>query len=398
MRSTLIASRQLDFLLKLFWWRSKRPIVFREEEDSSLEGTVTLYSWGIGNGDGQLGRDFLEPKSIPVLNRKGILGFSCGLLHSMAFTGDGKIWSWGSNDHMQLGNDTHDLFSDGEQMFPEKVKALSNQPKITQVACGFWHSMALTEFGSLFIWGNGFRGQVGAGNCYNYGDPIELLTFRRKVLSRISAGALHSCAITREGELFAWGCSAQGQLGISTSENQDSPKKVEYFEGMKVLDVKCGTFHTVVQTEKGELFSMGGGFSASFSRPSDPYSMSTERIPNFEPVKILSDSQRIRSIACGNNVTAIISDSGDLWLWECSHPFPRKIHPIGANQAKKYRKVSLCGPQIALLTEEMELFVSSLTELLNANYKDPKWIPLLKNKNVVDVVLSWEFGLCLVSH
>jgi len=143
---------------------------------------------------------------------------------------------------------------------------------------------------------------------------------------------------------------------------------------------------------------MGGGFSASFSKPSDPYSMFTERIPNFEPVKILSDSQRIRSIACGNNVTAIISDSGDLWLWECSHPFPRKIHPIGGNQAKKYRKVSLCGPQIALVTEEMELFVSSPTELLNANYKDPKWIPLLKNKNVVDVVLSWEFGLCLVSH
>ena len=42
----------------------------------------------------------------------------------------------------------------------------------------------------------------------------------------IATGAYHACAIAENGTLYCWGSNGYGQLGIGSTENQDSPVAV----------------------------------------------------------------------------------------------------------------------------------------------------------------------------
>jgi len=39
-----------------------------------------------------------------------------------------------------------------------------HQPAITSIACGSFHTLALTENGDVLSWGCGYYGQLGLGN------------------------------------------------------------------------------------------------------------------------------------------------------------------------------------------------------------------------------------------
>jgi alpha-tubulin suppressor-like RCC1 family protein len=41
---------------------------------------------------------------VQVSNLAGVAGIALGNQHSCAFTADGTVWCWGSNDKGQLGN------------------------------------------------------------------------------------------------------------------------------------------------------------------------------------------------------------------------------------------------------------------------------------------------------
>jgi hypothetical protein len=47
------------------------------------------------------------------------------------------------------------------------------------------------------------------------------------------------------GDIYTWGSSEYGQLGLGDTESQLFPKKMETLEGIKVLHISCGETHTV---------------------------------------------------------------------------------------------------------------------------------------------------------
>jgi alpha-tubulin suppressor-like RCC1 family protein len=81
-------------------------------------------------------------------------------------------------------------------MIPIELKAL-DQHHITNIACGFDHSIA-------------FTGQFRVFSCLKWNDFIV-------------CSLVLSCLITEKGELFAWGNNDEGQLGIGGNEQQLSP-------------------------------------------------------------------------------------------------------------------------------------------------------------------------------
>lgn len=65
---------------------------------------------------------------------------ACGAAHSMAITEWGQLFTWGSNVCGQLGNNVLDSIN----VNPKLVKALATK-HIVQIACGQYHSLALTN-------------------------------------------------------------------------------------------------------------------------------------------------------------------------------------------------------------------------------------------------------------
>lgn len=54
--------------------------------------------------------------------------------------------------------------SNKDQNSPQPVTALAGE-NIKKLACGWRHTMALTETGKVFAWGRGNNGQLGIGKC-----------------------------------------------------------------------------------------------------------------------------------------------------------------------------------------------------------------------------------------
>ena len=53
----------------------------------------------------------------------------------------------------------------------------------------------------------------------------------------------------KDGELFTWGHGACGKLGHGDDNEQQTPKRIDALDGVKVTMVSCGQYHTAVCTK-----------------------------------------------------------------------------------------------------------------------------------------------------
>ena len=75
-----------------------------------------------------------------------LIHVECGGYHTVGLTKNGKVVSWGDNDHGQLGHG--DLKT---RSVPKKVEALDGIV-ITKISCGRWHTVVLTDQGEVLTW------------------------------------------------------------------------------------------------------------------------------------------------------------------------------------------------------------------------------------------------------
>jgi|AntRauTorckE5430_2_1112549.scaffolds.fasta_scaffold09119_2 E3 ubiquitin-protein ligase HERC2 len=140
------------------------------------------------------------------------------------------------------------------------------------------HSLLLTSTGQVLSFGTAQYGQLGHGYSAGKQLPDVMRPKYIEALSQhhcicVSAGELHSAAVTAEGELFCWGDGFCGQLGLAEKSPKLKPQLVEKggLEDECVLSVSCGARHTLAVTEDGEVFSFGLGHFGVLGRSYTPY-------------------------------------------------------------------------------------------------------------------------------
>ena len=144
------------------------------------------------------------------------------------------------------------------QRAPVLVERLKD---ITQLAAGDNHVLALSKKGEVFAWGAGKQNQLGRRILERH--PVNTLlpdSFGlKKDFVVIGAGAFHSFAVQKSGKVYAWGLNAKGQTGfvndIGTAHNAVVIKSLQKFG--KVICITGGAHHTVAVTDKGELLVWG---------------------------------------------------------------------------------------------------------------------------------------------
>jgi len=118
-----------------------------------------LFAFGKENSEGQLGTGDTLPKVIPTIievfrkNGEKVSNVSCGFKHTICKTSSGKIYSWGGGDCGQLG-----LGEETQALSPSLVKIdyISSNAllKILQIKANYISSMILLENGKIFYWGS----------------------------------------------------------------------------------------------------------------------------------------------------------------------------------------------------------------------------------------------------
>ena len=193
----------------------------------------------------------LLPKKIEAFARQRVVAVSAGANHSLALTADGAVWSWGGFGRLGHGDEQ-------EQWQPKKIEAFAGH-HVVAVSAGVYHSIALTANGSVWSWGGGVCGRLGHGDDQNQLLPkrIEGLAGQRVVA--VSAGAMHSLALTADGAVWSWGSGGFGRLGHGDEQRRLQPKKVEALAGQRVVAVLAGEDHSLALTANGAAFTWGQG-------------------------------------------------------------------------------------------------------------------------------------------
>ena len=157
-----------------------------------------------------------EPVPNLVRTEEDFIQIECGYHHSAAVTKEGEIMAWGRGVFGQLGLGSNQSYSS-----PQPIEFLGSQI-ITSIACGWQHTMALTQTGQVFSWGYGEDGQLGHGNINDSLIPKLIESIADRNVSQIAWGHSHSGVIA-QGEVYMWGSNPDARLMIEKSDNISQP-------------------------------------------------------------------------------------------------------------------------------------------------------------------------------
>jgi alpha-tubulin suppressor-like RCC1 family protein len=246
---------------------------------------TTVYAWGsnyhgqIGNGVTTTGSAAYSATPLSVHGFGGtVKEIAAGAFHSLAVVDQpgapGSVMAWGYNGFGQLGNSS---FVDSAVPVSVVSGALTVPLSgVTKVAASGSHSLALiSPTGNVYSWGYNQSGQLGrAANLILDSTPGLVLvpsisndrTSAPVPLSgvvQIAAGGSSSYALDGNGNVWAWGYNAGGQLGQDPTvvPNSALPYQINFgsllASGEKVEQISAGNEHVLARTSSKRLLAWG---------------------------------------------------------------------------------------------------------------------------------------------
>ncbi|XP_057553774.1 protein RCC2 isoform X5 [Hippopotamus amphibius kiboko] len=234
----------------------------------------------------------------------------------------------GRNEKGQLGHgDTKRVEA------PRLIEGLSHEV-IVSAACGRNHTLALTETGSVFAFGENKMGQLGLGNQTDAVPSPAQIMYNGQPITKMACGAEFSMIMDCKGNLYSFGCPEYGQLGHNSDgkfiaraqrieyDCELVPRRVAIFiektkdgqilpvPNVVVRDVACGANHTLVLDSQKRVFSWGFGGYGRLGHAEQK----DEMVPRL--VKLFDFPGRGASqIYAGYTCSFAVSEVGGLFFW-----------------------------------------------------------------------------------
>ncbi|NWT71267.1 HERC4 ligase, partial [Prunella himalayana] len=264
----------------------------------------TVYTCGC-NDLGQLGHEKARkrPEHVGALDAQNIVAVSCGEAHTLALNDKGQVYAWGLATDGQLGlPGTEECVR-----VPRNIKSLS-EIQIIQVACGYYHSLALSKGSEVFSWGQNKYGQLGLGYEYKkQTSPQVIKSLLGIPFAQIAAGGAHSFVLTLSGAIFGWGRNKFGQLGLNDDNDRYVPTLLKSLRSQKVVHICCGEDHTAALTKEGGVFTFGAGGYGQLGHNSTSHEINPRKV--FELMGSV-----VTQITCGRqHTTAFVPSSGRIY-------------------------------------------------------------------------------------
>lgn len=222
-----------------------------------------VWSWG-KNKSGELSHgnlvNSLIPQPVKYLRAKNIINVSSGAEHSGAVSDSGTLYICGSYLHGKLG--IEGLTKVHVTSF-QPIKALQGM-KVKQVACGDYHTLCLMDDGTVYTWGGSLHKKLGARQGgKDFRSPGRVIGLGDNQVKKVACGDFHSVALTVTGKVYSWGGGGsffnKGQCGHGRNKDSESPEVIKALASKKVIDIVCGGYHTMALTETNELYAWGSG-------------------------------------------------------------------------------------------------------------------------------------------
>eukprot|EP00871_Galdieria_phlegrea_P000478 jgi/Galph1/1430/GphlegSOOS_G126.1 len=205
----------------------------------ALSKKGNVLSWGLLDDFGQLGRGQM-PGAVLVPEGKTIVKVSCGDRHSAMVADDGTVWTFGSNQWSQLGNNEEPW-----KMILERLLILflaGWKGLVNELLCCLWresYSDSYKRWNSIFLW----FWSMGTSWSHNFAHMSSLArissfdSLEHGRIKGIAAGSNHSCFITTAGMYTV--LELISQLGNGTSQPSAIPLLVKGLGSIQIEKLFC---------------------------------------------------------------------------------------------------------------------------------------------------------------
>ncbi|OAA57895.1 ran exchange factor prp20 [Niveomyces insectorum RCEF 264] len=291
---------------------------------------------------------------------------------SFALTEDGRVYGWGTF-----------RASDGILGFSREVEIqrtpvlLPEPRKITALATGSNHILALDAKGKLFTWGCPEQNQLGR-RCVQRDIKASALRpggvgFRRGVhIDKMACGSYHSFALDSTGHAYAWGLNNFGQIRQRCPRRRLRHGRCRCWDATvlyatplggplaarRIVDIDGGEHHSLACTDDGTLYTWGridgkqlGLPASAFTEASAIYDERGEPRILRDPTAVPGVPHSVVRVSAGTDNSFALTADGAAYSWGFSGnyqtgqgPLEEVLTPLRIdNSAVKDRKLVYAG-------------------------------------------------------
>lgn len=212
-----------------------------------LQSDAQVFCFG-NNGLGALGVGSRDPAPFPVqmLNVRAAVDVAAGQTHSCVVD-QGRARCTGDNSALTLGQP-------GVAWSAVLANVHGLDSNVRQVFAGFQHSCALVGTGQAWCWGVNSQGELGDGTQQPRASPVPVA--HAKDVAMVALGAFHTCLLEAEsGRVYCHGINTNGQLGDGTTRDRSRPGLV--LGGLRAVSISAGAVHSCAVSTSNDVYCWG---------------------------------------------------------------------------------------------------------------------------------------------
>lgn len=329
---------------------------------------------------------------------------------------------------------------------PKQVQSIKN---IKYICSGSFHNIAIDNKYKTYTWGSGEGGQLGLASealmkisesaCIS--TPTAINSLEGVKLNKVSSGEAHSLALTLTGDVYGWGYSSFGQLGLGFCADSFEPGMGDHYS--KVFEPRKLIFkNNQIKKDSIQKSSKNKTNVNALGVEKEKLDQIETKNPLFETLETNNDEDEqphITDLVCGKTFSMFVDKKGKLYgcgnndygqigmsneieisrshlfnpnddFYSCNDiVFPRQLEIFSKMKVKKIS----CGEGhcLAIVEDSLNQVTSvwswgmnksgQLGHGNNLEISSPKPISYLyeyNNCRIVDVACGSNFSICLFSN
>ncbi|KAF1568686.1 UNVERIFIED_CONTAM: X-linked retinitis pigmentosa GTPase regulator, partial [Eudyptes robustus] len=201
------------------------------------------------------------------------------------------------------------VFTFGKSKFAEDIpsKFWFKNDKPVHISCGDEHTAIVTGNGKLYMFGSNNWGQLGLGSKNTVSKPTCVKALKPEKTKLAVCGRNHTLVYTEKGNVYAAGGNSEGQLGLGDTEERTTFHLIRFFTNQhKIKQLAAGSYTSAAVTEDGQLFVWGDNSEGQIGLADEAWVSVPCQVDVGKPVS---------SVSCGYYHSALITGDGELYTF-----------------------------------------------------------------------------------